>query len=373
MMRVVFPLILVSVFLCISVSVTYAFMAGDTNVDGVVDVGDVVYEINYLFKHGPYPLCLDCADVNGDCGINVGDVVYLVNYLFKSGAEPQIPQCDWSEPVNIGAPINTSYTENCISFSADGNELILSSNRPGTYGNDDIWYSIKDDSSRNWINIINCGPNLNTEIDERNPCISPDGNKIYFATYEKPGGQGSWDIWVSTWDSLNGEWGIPQNLGLNVNSDGMDWTPFITYDGNRLYFSSNRYWWGISFCEREGEGWGPANWLGSIVNDNGTEECPTLTADGRTLYFSRWIQEVPEGDLIPHIFVSYWTGIEWAVPVELPPQINYPEAGGWTPWISPDGTRLYFSAGSRPGSLGGGDLWVSNRIPSKKGKAFINR
>jgi hypothetical protein len=66
---------------------------GDVNNDGVVEVGDVVYLINYLFKGGPAPVPLNCVgDVNNDDATEVGDVVYLINYLFKGGAAPN-PNC----------------------------------------------------------------------------------------------------------------------------------------------------------------------------------------------------------------------------------------------------------------------------------------
>ena len=61
---------------------------GDANNDSLVDVGDVVFLINYLFKTGLKPCVGRAADANGDHQIDVGDVVYLINYLFKSGPAP---------------------------------------------------------------------------------------------------------------------------------------------------------------------------------------------------------------------------------------------------------------------------------------------
>ena len=65
------------------------FLCGDANKDGVVDVGDVVYLINYLYKNGPAPVpILKAGDASCDGVVDVGDVVYLINYLFKNGPEP---------------------------------------------------------------------------------------------------------------------------------------------------------------------------------------------------------------------------------------------------------------------------------------------
>lgn len=66
-----------------------ASLAGDANGDGVVNVGDVVALVNYLYRGGAPPDSLHLADVNGDCEINVADVVYLVNYLYRGGPAPQ--------------------------------------------------------------------------------------------------------------------------------------------------------------------------------------------------------------------------------------------------------------------------------------------
>ena len=62
---------------------------GDANADGVIDVGDVVYLINYLFRAGSEPEPMLCVgDVTADGEVNIGDVVYLTNYLFRGGPPP---------------------------------------------------------------------------------------------------------------------------------------------------------------------------------------------------------------------------------------------------------------------------------------------
>ena len=63
-------------------------MRGDVNGDWKIDIGDVVYLINYLFKNGPAPVPLEVGNVNCDATVDVGDVVYLINYLYKNGASP---------------------------------------------------------------------------------------------------------------------------------------------------------------------------------------------------------------------------------------------------------------------------------------------
>ena len=61
---------------------------GDANGDGIVNVGDIVYLVSYLYKGGPEPTPEEAGDVNLDGIINVGDIVYLVSYLYKGGPPP---------------------------------------------------------------------------------------------------------------------------------------------------------------------------------------------------------------------------------------------------------------------------------------------
>ena len=66
----------------------YGFLRGDANSDGLINLGDVVYLLNYLFKSGPEPAIYAAGDANCDQTIELGDVIYLLNYLFKGGLPP---------------------------------------------------------------------------------------------------------------------------------------------------------------------------------------------------------------------------------------------------------------------------------------------
>ena len=65
---------------------------GDANNDSLVNVGDITFLINYLYKNGPKPCIPEAADGNASCLPEVGDVTTLVNYLFKQGPAP-LPGC----------------------------------------------------------------------------------------------------------------------------------------------------------------------------------------------------------------------------------------------------------------------------------------
>ncbi len=57
-------------------------ISGDVNSDGILDVGDLVYLLNYLYRNGIPPSPLSLGDFNHDSEVNVSDVVALINYLF---------------------------------------------------------------------------------------------------------------------------------------------------------------------------------------------------------------------------------------------------------------------------------------------------
>ncbi|MGB7062028.1 MAG: S8 family serine peptidase [Candidatus Zixiibacteriota bacterium] len=70
-------------------AIQYSFyLTGDVTGDEKINVSDVVFLVNYLYKEGPAPSPLLLGDVNCDDDINVGDVIYLVNYLYQGGTEP---------------------------------------------------------------------------------------------------------------------------------------------------------------------------------------------------------------------------------------------------------------------------------------------
>jgi hypothetical protein len=74
--------------------VSDAPLCGDANGDGIVNVSDAVFIINYVFVPGfpaPSPLC--AGDANGDGIVNVSDAVFIINYVFVPGFPPPLESC----------------------------------------------------------------------------------------------------------------------------------------------------------------------------------------------------------------------------------------------------------------------------------------
>jgi hypothetical protein len=70
---------------------------GDVNGDGKVNVDDVIFLVNFLFKDGPPPVPPAAGDINADCFTTVADIIYLLNYLFRGGPAPRV----WCNPGDI--------------------------------------------------------------------------------------------------------------------------------------------------------------------------------------------------------------------------------------------------------------------------------
>ncbi len=61
------------------------YVCGDAGGDKAVNIIDISYIINYLYKGGPAPDPIAAANVNGDATLNILDVSYLINYLYRHG------------------------------------------------------------------------------------------------------------------------------------------------------------------------------------------------------------------------------------------------------------------------------------------------
>ena len=143
----------------------------------------------------------------------------------------------WSKPVPL--PINsTNANETHASFSADGRQIWFSSDRPGGFGGKDIYVShLLSDGT--WGASINAGPNINTDMDEESPFLSPDGNTLYFSS-EGHNSMGGYDIFVSKKRVENNEWTQAENVGYPINTPNDDVFYMPTPDGMIVYYSSRR-------------------------------------------------------------------------------------------------------------------------------------
>jgi predicted secreted protein/Tol biopolymer transport system component len=149
---------------------------------------------------------------------------------------------DWGSPINLGSNINTSDFEGHPSISSDGLELYFcawtTNTRPGS-GSSDIWVTSRPSLSDPWAEPVNLGAPVNSSAFEGEQDITADGLCLVFSG-DRPGGSGGWDLWITTRKTKEDPWGYPVNLGPEVNSSGTDAMADISDDGSVLLFSSDR-------------------------------------------------------------------------------------------------------------------------------------
>jgi len=142
----------------------------------------------------------------------------------------------WGSPINVGFPINTNSDEFYPSVSEEGN-MVLTSTRNGTKGLDDIFYSALNNGV--YSEPISLSDSINTVAYEFNAFLSAKEDYLIFTAYNRKDGFGSGDLYSSKKDK-NGIWGKAKNLGSQINSNAMDYCPFVDETNNILYFTSRR-------------------------------------------------------------------------------------------------------------------------------------
>ena len=205
-------------------------------------------------------------------------------------------QWGWSHPENLGPVVNAEGFDNRNAMiSVNGKSLYFGSDRPGGAGGLDIYVSHRANPHASWESPINLGATVNTTGTDNNPYLSDDGLDLLFSG-TRPGGCGGVDLWMAHRADPDDDfsWGTPVNLGCALNSTGGDSGPVHFVDpatgAAMLFFASTRvggqgmndFW--VSVRGSDGA-WGSAvviPGLSSVFEDNKL----ALTRDGLTVYLS---------------------------------------------------------------------------------------
>ncbi|HEY4800416.1 MAG TPA: hypothetical protein VII99_15150, partial [Bacteroidia bacterium] len=266
-------------------------------------------------------------------------------YLEKPGenkeindlAKRDIINCDFAinalahpvpfKPVNEGPGLNSKYDEYYPSITADEQTFLFTRRVPrkdGTGLQEDFYVCNKQDGK--WGNAYGIGPKINTEGNEGAPCLSADGEILFFVACEGDfgygadrTGYGSCDIFYALKNGI--DWTKPKNVGAPVNTK----------------------WW---------------------------ESQPSFASDGKTLYFVRGTVDA-NGKKVQDIYSSVLKDDgKWSNPKKLSDKINTPY-NEESVFIHPDNQTLYFSSDGHPG-MGGLDIFMSRRQPDGEWGEAIN-
>jgi outer membrane protein OmpA-like peptidoglycan-associated protein len=174
------------------------------------------------------------------------------------------------EPDIFNKSFNSKMHDGPASFSNKGTFMAFTRNNNKDKSKDkivelQIWFSnLKDGKwSKPEAFILN-----NPEYSVGHPCLTKDGNTMYF-TSDMPGGYGGTDIYrVTRVDK--GAWGKAENLGTKINTEGDEMFPFYEERNQVLFFASDgRFGLGgldIFICPVNGAGFGNAYNAGTPLN-----------------------------------------------------------------------------------------------------------
>jgi hypothetical protein len=171
----------------------------------------------------------------------------------------------WQEPKNITPLIGSDGRTYPVSMSNNGKILFLV--RKTEDGHDDLFVSYYENDK--WTNAVNLGEKINSGNNETHACISSSGKQLFF-TSDRPLGKGNLDIYMCTREE-DGSWSRPNNLGTVINSRFNETTPFITDEGNTLFFSSEDHYnmgmYDIFYSRKGKDGkWGEPQNIGFPIN-----------------------------------------------------------------------------------------------------------
>ena len=285
-------------------------------------------------------------------------------------------QDSWVEKAvhNFGAPINTLWAEGELSFADDGTMVYCSAREDlGAAPGDpkDLYIATFNQETGSWNTPVNMGYPVNaapaTDVDplrlgdDREPWITRDGNTIYFksdrlATSDPHNAS---DLFVTR--KVNGEWTTPELLPYPISTDaGNEHCPAILQDGETLCFASRReggYGGSDIWCSRQdasGTWQEPVN-QGPNINTAAEEFHFSQAADG-TVYFT---SARPGGYGGMDIWSARRVGDAWAPAVNLGSQVNTSQAD-MCPALPPGGDVLTWFSSRSDNSLGGIDIfWTS--------------
>ncbi len=204
-------------------------------------------------------------------------------------------------------------------------------------------------------------PDIINHLAHSSPSFTPDGKEIYWSTVSVE--NETRKIFYVKFD--NNKWSKP--ILAHFSGNYHDDQPFITHDGEKLYFASKRpktengyeendIW----ISEKTEQGWGEPKIINNLIG----LWTPTVTRNG-TIYFLEIINNTRV------ICRAVLKNGEYSEIELLNENINKKEALNWCPFIAPDESYLIFSS-NMEGGFGSGDLYISFKNKNGEWQEAIN-
>jgi serine/threonine protein kinase len=269
---------------------------------------------------------------------------------------------EWGQPVSLGAGVNTSDNDDHPTVTRDGLCLIFTRGKSPPLN--DLWQSTRANVSEPFGPAVRLPDEINTSVNDSFPFLSPDGLRLWFVSERPLSGRTDANLWTAVRSSRAEPFSTPEPLPPSINGPSVELAPFVTPDGLVLLFVRPNPWT-IYEASRTStdEPFSPPRSLPDSGR-KGWVGFPRLTNDRRTLVFASdggarqglWYASRPN------------LAVDFSAPVRLGATGSASVASG--PFLSGDEKTIYYSARYEKGdrSL---DLWSITRIP--KPSVAVNR
>lgn len=221
------------------------------------------------------------------------------------------------QKTNLGPIINDNFAAIRPVISAD-EKVLLYTKRLKFY--DAVFFTTKENGK--WSKPVNITPQIQSDGDLYTSSLSNDGKTLILFRNEGSNG----DIYISRYNENTKRWSRAQRLPRHINTEYWETHGVLSADGDVLYFTSDRKggFGGLdiyySIYSPRSKTWTEPVNLGPEINTPYNEETPFLSQDGSTLYFSSQGHETMGGYDI--FYVKNLGGNEWSEPVNMGYPIN---------------------------------------------------
>lgn len=201
---------------------------------------------------------------------------------------------------------------------------------------------------------------ISTGLSERDFALSPDGSEILY-TLQSPQGTSMFQTILYTKKDKHGKWSKP--VVAPFAGKYSDLEPVFSFDGQKLFFSSNRPVSGteikdfdIWVVEKASGKWGEPKNIGSPVNTPADEFYPSITKSGNLYFTAAYKNAVGKED----IYCAKWENGKYNEPAPLDTAVNS-KTYEFNAFVSPDEDFIIFTSYGRKDDMGRGDLYISSK------------
>jgi len=232
-------------------------------------------------------------------------IVNLTLFAFAISWNAISSPLTFGTPVRLSDSVNSGFNEYAPCLSTDGRRLYFSSDRPDGFGSYDVYIAHR--KSGVWQEATNVGPQINTEFEEGEPCLTSDDKLLYFYSSRRPVEDVESNFFVHNRGATHlrvakvlkggfGEsWMLPESINASLHSN----RPFISTDNRMLFFAAfgragNYGKWDVWASTISRGGYGIPYNLGVEINSSLRQSSASLSADGDHLYYAQQVEEESE-------------------------------------------------------------------------------